>query len=792
MAKKKTKKILVKPIPPAFKQHFKYWITRLCILGIVCLVAATAYLDISVRNKFEGQKWALPAHVYTRPMELYLGQRIDRQLIEDELLELGYQSRNNIDRIGSYNFSANQLDIYQRGFYFWDGYREAQQLSIKLSGNTIAGIASNGQSTEIVRLEPRLFGSVSPLSHEDRTLLKLEDAPPALIDALIAIEDRKFYSHFGINPVGIARALIKNISAGKVVQGGSTLTQQLVKNYYLNSQRTIKRKITEMIMAVLLELRYSKEEILQAYLNEVYLSQAGNRAIHGFALGSQYFFGRPLEELELQDIAMLAGIIKGPSYYSPIRNPERAKKRRNLVLKTMLEQQVITQQEYDVAVSARLNISRNAANFAPLSYPAFLGYVRENLKDGYQQDDLLNDGLRIYTTLNPRIQKTLEQTAQQQLSSIEKNRNLESNSLQIAAVVVRTDNGEVAAMIGDRKASYSGFNRAINAQRPVGSLLKPFVYLTALQSPTEYSLATRINDEAIIVSQKGSPDWQPKNYDGESHGPVMLIDALARSYNLATVQLGMQLGLSNVADTITAVGYDKNISPLPSMLLGAVPMTVMDVSQMYLTLASGGFKTPIKSIRSVLANDDEPLMRYPLTVDQVVQPEYNNLINYALQEVVRNGTARTVLSGFRYDYGLAGKTGTTDEYRDSWFAGFSGNYLMVVWVGRDDNKSTGLTGASGAAKVWSKTMQSIPMQRFELGYQEEIIPQMIRYSLDPEIEDCSLTRQLPILLDSLPLQNITCEQGTDYDQFEVDESRHFEPRRKRKKRRSLFDRLFRR
>jgi penicillin-binding protein 1B len=784
----------------SLKQGLRFWGLRFVIVSAVMLFATTAYLDVKIRKQFEGQKWALPAHVYTRPMELYVGQQLDLQLVEAELLELGYQARPDIQRVGSYKITVDTLLIHQREFRFWDGLQSQQQLTIslqdqKISNIDVGGVNSPATQIEIVRLEPRLFGSVSPLSHEDRSLLKLADVPPMLIRALIAIEDRQFYSHFGINPMGIARAMLRNISAGRVVQGGSTLTQQLVKNYYLSSDRTIKRKVTEVIMAILLEVHYSKDEILEAYLNEVYLSQAGNRAIHGFALGSQYFFGRPLHELDLPELAMLAGIIKGPSYYSPMRNPERARQRRDLVLKTMLEQQLIDQTQYEIAIVSKLRISNSVERVAPLSYPSFMGFVRDNLNDGYQQRDLSNDGLQIHTTLNPRIQQSLEQIARTELTKIEKARGIGSDTLQIAAVVIRTDNGEVAAMIGDRKSSFSGFNRAVDARRPVGSLLKPFVYLTALESPHRYSLASRIDDAAITVSQNGSPDWKPQNYDNKEHGSVMMVDALARSYNLATVRLGMQVGVSNVSDTIERLGYQLNVGELPSLLLGAVPMSVMDVAQMYLSLASGGFKTPIKGVRSVLSNINEPLARYPLAIEQVVEPQFNYLINYALQEVVRSGTGRGVLNGFRYDYGLAGKTGTTDDYRDSWFAGFSGNYLTIVWIGRDDNKSTGLTGASGAAKVWAKLMQKIPLQRLELPYNEDVISQRVYYSLDQERQDCSLSRQLPILLESLPLQRLPCAERMPYDLDYEDELQHFEPGqrqqlRKSRKRKSFWQSIF--
>lgn len=793
--KKKVVKASTNKSPSKFvgflRSSFKYWLLRLCVIFALLLLGYTAYLDIKIRNKFEGQKWALPAHVYTRPMELYIGQTLDVGLLHEELGELGYQIKANADRVGTYSYTESRLDIYQRKFRFWDGLRREQLASLTLNDGRIEAITVEGQDTEIIRLEARLFGSVSPLSHEDRALLTLDEVPQHLIDALISIEDQRFYSHFGINPVGILRALFRNVSSGRVVQGGSTLTQQLVKNYYLTSEQTIERKAKEAIMAILLELHYSKDEILQAYLNEVHLSQAGNRAIHGFALGSQYFFGRPLEELELPDLALLAGIIKGPSFYNPIRHPERAEQRRNLVLKTMLDEGAITEQEYTDAIVVGVNTSANAKQAAPLSYPAFMGFVRKNLEDQYRQEDLLNDGLQIYTTLDPRIQKTLEQAVQAELASVEESRNIEAGTLQVAAAVIRTDNGEIAAMVGDRKAGFSGFNRAIDARRPVGSLLKPFVYLTALEQPETYSLASGINDAAIVVSQQGSPDWQPQNYDGAEHGQVMLVDALAKSYNLATVQLGIKLGLPNVIQTVNRLGYKDTIPELPSLLLGAVPMTVVDVSQLYLTLASGGFKTPIKAIRSVLSNDNESLARYSLNIEQVVEPQFVHLINYALQDVIRNGTGHSVLNGFQYDYGLAGKTGTTDEYRDSWFAGFSGNYLTVVWVGRDDNQSTGLTGATGAARVWSKAMREIPLQRLDIGYQEKIISQKVYYSSDPVAQDCSLSRQLPVLSDSLPLQNAVCDVQVKTDIDNRDEEKHFEVKKEPEKKESFWKRIFR-
>lgn len=776
-----------------------FWRSALVLL--IIFIGYTAYLDVQIREQFEGQKWALPAHVYTRPMELYLGQAFDPKVVESELEELGYLKQNEIKRVGTYRLTGLELAIHQRAFRFWDEARQQQVTKLSIRDGRIASIniidsIGSRTETEIVRLEPRLFGSVSPMKHEDRTLVRLGDVPQALIDGLIAYEDRQFFSHFGINLKGLARVGFQAVTTGRVGGGGSSLTQQLVKNYYLTSERTVRRKLVEMIMAVLLEAHYDKEEILQAYINEVNLGQAGNRAIHGFGLASRYYYGRPLNELTLTEIATLVAINNAPSRYNPLRRPERVMKKRDVVLSAMLSDGKIDQHQFDIASSKPLRLSPVASRAATLSYPSFLGYVRDNLRDGYKQEDLHSEGLRIHTTLNPRIQSTVESSVVSELAKIEKDRKMAKGGLQSAAVVIRTDNGEVVAMLGDRNPSFAGYNRALKAKRPVGSLLKPFVFLTALETPEKFSLASYVKDEFITVKQKGSADWNPKNYDGREHGNVMLVEALANSYNLATVNVGMELGLDRVAGTIRRVGHEQSIRELPSLLLGAVPMTVLDVGRLYLTLASGGFKTPVKSVRSVLSQEDLPLSRYALDIEQVVAPEHTHLINYALQEAIRNGTGRGVLSGFKYDYGLAGKTGTTNDYRDSWFAGFSGNYLTVVWVGRDDNKPTGLTGASGAARVWSRIMRNIPQQRLELGYSEQIVSQQVFYSQDSLAGDCGLSRNLPMLLVSLESENISCAHRMPYDDENQDEQRHFEPAEeeqpieRRKKKKSFWKKIF--
>jgi len=705
------------------------------ILLIICvfIVAWGLYLDLVIRDKFEGQKWALPAHVYTRAMDVYVGQKIPQKSIVDELLELGYQpqvSSGQVDSPGKYSLQGSQLVLFQREFTFADNVREAQRVRIEWQGNTIIHIVVNsieGGEGHAIQIEPRLFGSVSPLNHEDRKLITLEETPEILVDTLLAIEDRKFYRHFGVDPIGILRAMVTNVSAGRTVQGGSTLTQQLVKNYFLTPERTLKRKVTELMMALLLELRYSKDEILQAYLNEVNLGQSGNRAIHGFGLGSQFLFGRPLAELEVHQQAMLVAMVKGPTYYNPIRKPERAKKRRNVVLDVMFKQEIIDQQTVLDQKALPLNTLGSSAQQAKRSYPAFTGFVRKQLNSRYQVQDLNESGLSIFTTIDPRAQRSLDKAIQISFNEF----GAKAKGLQVAAISLRTDNGEVIAMSGSKESSLGGFNRALNAKRPIGSLIKPFVLLSALQNkPEKFQLNSLILDDQVTITQNGSPDWTPQNYDKKFHGNVILMDALAKSYNIPFVKLGMDVGVGTVLDTLVDLGLDQRPAKLPSLLLGSLELSPVEVSQLYLTLASGGFRSPITTVNAVLNEDKEPLESFELNIQQVSSGDVNNQVVRSLQEVFSTGTARRLNNAFPGSLNLAGKTGTTDGYRDSWFAGFSGDVLTVVWLGRDDNKPTGLTGSTGAGQVWKNYMSQLQLMPIDLFFSEKtekvFIPSMLK------------------------------------------------------------------
>ena len=795
-ARNKSAKNSQKPIRSILK-----WLTiRIFAVLFVAVLGMVLYLDLLVTEKFEGKKWALPAHVYTRAMDVYVGHNMPSEVVASELEELGYQrqrSEEDVVRAGQFAAFKDSISVFQREFKFWDAQRLARKVLITWQNGVITAINASSGQLDAVRIEPRLFGSVSPLNHEDRSLITLAETPQTLVDALLVMEDRKFYNHWGIDPLGIARAMISNVKAGRTVQGGSTLTQQLVKNYFLTPERTIRRKFTEMIMAMLLEFHYSKDEILQAYLNEVNLGQSGNRAIHGFGLGSQFLFGRPIAELELHQQATLAGMVKGPSSFNPVRNPQRAKQRRDLVLDIMAQQGLVEQSIADNQKQQPLMTVGSRKSQKSRSYPAFTDFVRDQLLERYKSTDLNDIGLRIYTTLDPRAQRRLDEAVENTVQELHKAKPKQTGKIQVAAISVRTDNGEVLAMSGGNDVVAGGFNRALNAKRPIGSLVKPFVLLAALQNkPQSYQLNSFILDDEVTISQRGSDDWQPQNYDKRFHGDVMLLDALAKSYNIPFVKVGMDIGLDTVTGLLKDYGLNKKPRNLPSVLLGSVELTPLEVSQLYLTLAAGGFKTPVSGVNFVLDVDNKPLEAYPLEIQQVAEGQANNLVVHALQQVMQAGTGASINRSFAPQLTLAGKTGTTDDFKDSWFVGFSGDVLTVVWVGRDDNKSVGLTGGQGAGKVWKNYMAKMPLLPLDPLFAAEVeyieSPSLLKSDVVDDSNQvsysCDKPRTIPV--SQTLLSAISC-QSDEYENWQSGSSFGVEPKKRAvNKVKRLLDSLF--
>ncbi len=740
----------------------KIWRTvRFAALALVLATAAfTLYLDFRVRSDFEGRRFALPARIYARPLELHVGSRVSQADVEDELRQLGYRDIARPGEAGWFVRGENRLEIALRPFVFWDGAQPAKQMDVLFENNKIAAVRdANGASLALARLDPLAIGGIYPAGNEDRMLVRLREVPPHLVKALLAIEDRQFYSHRGFDPRAMARALRSLFS--ERLQGGSTITQQLVKNFFLTPERTLRRKFTELIMAVLLELHYEKDEILETYLNEVYFGQDRDRAIHGVGLAAQFYCGKEVQHLSLAESALLVGMVRGPAHYDPYRQPARALERRNLVLREARDQNAIALEEYALARASPLGIARKAA-MGTSPHPSFLRLVHRQLRRDYDEKDLRSEGLRVFTTLDPRVQGVAETALTRRLAQFDKERRFGQPGLEGAVVVTDPQSGEVQAMVGGRDVRYAGYNRALDATRPVGSLLKPAIYLTALSEPSKFTLLTPIDDGPFVWKSRGAPDWEPANYDKKHHGAVPLRLALAHSYNVAAARLGTDIGVDKVLANVRKLGIERELRPYASTLLGAVEMSPYEVAQMYQTIAAGGWRAPLRAIREVTTQDGRPLARYPLAVEQVLPPEPVYLLAAALQGVVREGTGQGLKSFLPAETAVAGKTGTTDEQRDAWFAGFSGDRLAVVWVGYDDNRAARLTGSGAALPVWGDLMAALSPEPFALAKPDGVVHVWI----DPQSglrggTSCPGALELPFVQGSAPEARAPCSGPLD-------------------------------
>lgn len=682
-------------------------------LGVGLAIPWTFYLDHEVRTEFEGRKWDLPSRVYARPLELYPGLPISASALREELAAAGYNESASPARPGQFSGNARRFTIFRRGFRFPDGSEDERLLSVSLSGTQVSEIAdaSTREPLALVRLDPAEIASIYPLLREDRTIVRLEDVPPLLVTGLQAVEDRNFKHHHGIDPRGIGRALLANIRAGEAVQGGSTLTQQLVKNYFLTADRTLVRKVNEAMMALLLEWHYGKSEILEAYINEVFLGQQGNTAIHGFARGSRFYFDQPLDRLEASELALLIGLVKGPSRYNPRRHPERATARRNAVLAMMAETGLLTAEQAETASARPLGVVP-APPADGQKYSAFIQLVRRQLAREFAGEDLRTEGLRIFTTLAPSEQEAAQEAVSRGLEQLA--RDGLSATLEGAMVVADVSSGEVRAVVGGRRAGGGGFNRALDARRQIGSVVKPLVYLLALEHKADYNLGTRLQDVPISLRLPNGQEWSPSNYDDESHGEVGLLEALTHSYNQATVRLGLELGITPLLHRIEQLGVSADIAAVPSVFLGAVELTPMEVAQMYQPLAANGYSAPLRAVVAVETPDGEALTRYPLRLMPQEHREAIAVLNYALTRVVADGTARALPQLLGTTADIAGKTGTTNDRRDSWFVGYTRNRLAVTWVGEDDNRPAGVSGSNAAMRLWARFFREVAVEPVDL------------------------------------------------------------------------------
>ena len=697
---------------PKKRRSFKSFLLKVAFTGAVLTVFYGGYLDWQIRSKMDGQIWRLPAEVYSRIESVKISDNLAFDEVIQILLDNEYRQTTMVAAPGDFKLEDDTIVVLRRAFPFPDKPEPQRVLRLRFVDNKLNRIEDlvAVKAIDEFRLAPKLIAMLES-DNEDRLAIPLQNYPRLLIDALILTEDRRFYDHHGINPMGIIRALITNIRAGQTVQGGSTLTQQLVKNLFLSSERTITRKANEALMSLLLDWRYDKNRILETYLNEIYLGQNGDTQIHGFELASQFYFGRSIREISLDQIALLVGMVKGPSLYNPWRNPQNALERRNVVLKLMLEHKMIGDELYQLLSQRPLGVQQKGQ--ISRKYPSFIQTLQADLRrelGEHKISSLL--GARIFTTMDLKQQAQAENAVVNTVSQLQlktKNPYLEG-----AMIVADYRVGEIRAVVGGLQTQYAGFNRALMAKRQIGSLVKPSIYLTALSNPEQFRLNTPINNQPITINVKGSPPWQPRNYDKKYSGSVMLMDALARSLNIPTVNIGMKVGLSKVIDTQKAMGWDNvEIPKVPAMLLGAYTISPYDVTKLYQTIANQGGRIELTTVDTIADRQGNIIYQHDKTAKQVVPQEAAFQTLFAMQQTVERGTASSLQNDYA-DLRLAGKTGTTNDARDTWFVGIDGKNISTVWLGRDDNGETKLTGASGALQIYKDYLSHTYIEKLKL------------------------------------------------------------------------------
>ncbi len=719
----------------------------------LALLAAFAiyivYLNFVISNRFDGETWAIPSRVFARPLELYPGFQTNVDELIYELDLSTFKSVNIKPQAGQYRPLENGIELHSRQFKFIDELEPERHVQISFTGDKIEQIVDlqSGQNLQLLRLPPAIIGSYHPENGEDRLLLSEKEIPQQLIDILLAVEDRRFYQHFGISPVSIFRALMANIDAGKTVQGGSTITQQLAKNLFLTPERSLVRKLNEAFIALLLEIRFSKSTILIAYLNEVFLLQQNNISIHGFAQASRMLFKQNVDQLSTDKLAMLVGMVNGPTRYNPMTHPEQTRKRRNLVLSIMQGQAIISETEFIEFTNKPLGTVDRLP--AVNRFPAYLDLVKRQLASNYSPHQLAGRGLRIFTSFDPVIQQQLEQGLQTGLNRFQQ------PQLQSAVIIADYLNGDIKALTGDRKVDFPGFNRAIMAQRPIGSLIKPLLLYSLLESGN-YSLATLVEDKPVRIQQSNGEIWEPRNYDRKLHGKMSLYQAFIKSYNLPFVNLGVNGGLELLSNNLQEIHLLKHDIVYPSLLLGTTVMSVYEVAQMYQVIANNGYFSPITTIRQVTDADNGVLNTNPVDSLKLFDQDTTIQVQRAMIGVAEQGTARYLKQRFRQEI-LAGKTGTTNDARDSWFSGFSNQLLTVVWLGRDDNTPVGLSGSAGALRVWADIMHRVGFKSFKLTGDNSLAWRHINpFSAGLTRESCDSSVLLPFKKNQIPSRRVSC------------------------------------
>lgn len=673
---------------------------KIFFLALILFISYGVYLYLKISKQINGKVWDFPTEIYGRVINLEPGSLYSKKEISNLLKNSMYKQVDEVMLPGEYSIKTNTIEFIRRAFAFPDIKENELYTRLFFNHNILTKITNieNNRDFSFFRLDPKLITMLKSSERKKRIFIARNKFPEMLVKTLLVIEDKYFYEHEGINISSIARAFLANIMAGHTIQGGSTLTQQLVKNLFLTNTRSITRKINEMYMALILDCFYTKNRILELYLNEVYLGQDGDEQIRGFPLASIYYFGRSIDELTLEQYALLVGMVKGASLYNPWTNPTSALNRRNLVLLSLYHQKYITKKIYQKLCKRPLNIQPKGNIIAP--HPSFVQLVHSELKKKINCNIENCSGIKVFTTLDYMSQNAIEKAVKIGIPRLKKQKKLKD--LEVAMIVIDKTTGEIQALIGGSEPQFDGYNRALNARRSIGSLSKPITYLTALSQPDKYNLNTWISDEPISIKLDNGRYWIPNNNNYHFSGKVTLLDALSESINIPTVNLSLDIGLKKLIESWLRLGISKKyLSPFPSISLGAINLTPIEIAQVFQIISNGGYKSSLSSVRSVMSHDGKILYQSLPDSKYIVSSEASYLTLYAMQEAIKSGTAKSLGKIFKHIH-LAGKTGTTNNLIDNWFVGIDGKQIVITWIGRDNNRTTKLYSSSGAMRIYEQ------------------------------------------------------------------------------------------
>ena len=748
---------------------------RLLLLFLIILLAFVIVLFFYSRNlsnnvetRFAGKRWQIPSRVYSDTTIIYPGQRLNLPSFFEKLHRLRYRQVDGLPKLkGEMKISPDLLDIYLYDAGFQGVNRKGFPFRIRFQGDMIESMIrfDTQELLSIFEFEPEELMLFFGPERERRQLVSIKHIPDHLIKAVMAIEDNRYYHHHGISVTGIIRALYKNLRHSEIRQGGSTITQQLAKNYFLTPEKTISRKAKELLIALILEIQYTKDEILEIYFNEIYLGQRGSESINGVGEASFFYFGKPVDELSLQESAMIAGLIKGPNLYSPYINPAICLSRRNSVLRAMVKNGWLPEEKLQALLETPVKTAGFAAH--PRRAPYFMDYLVKQLLVLYSKEDLSGLGLSIYTTLDTQIQKAAETALEEGLKRLENTnpalqRSRPENRLQGAILVIQPKTGYILAMTGGRNYSISQLNRISQARRQTGSAFKPFVYLTALDKFTPASLFS--NAPKTYLTEEG--EWIPQNFKPTPDTPVSMRDALAKSYNRATVDLAMQTGLNEIIREARLFHFSTPLNPYPSLALGAFEAIPLELARAYCVFAADGVQPYPLSLKNVQNSSGVILNRRHMQIERLISPAKAFIISSMLRTAVIDGTASS-LKNYGISFPVAGKTGTTSNFRDAWFIGYTPDILALVWIGFDNGDSVHATGSSAALPIWANLMHSIPQNLSGTWFQmppgvvkRKICPDS---GLLPKTFGCPETKEEIFLEENVPDKSCTVHKVQIFD-----------------------------